>query len=102
MKPYQRYFSINTILEKEPSADKMVVALCEQLENRFMNGKNTGKTAPLADWIEYCAWDLDWELTFSQDMGFLKSGTDVKSMIHTGEMIMRYLGCVCIYLTESV
>lgn len=40
------------------------------------------------------AWDLDWNMTFSQDMGFLKSGTDVQGMVHTGEMIMRYLGCV--------
>ncbi|KAK7421448.1 hypothetical protein QQX98_002146 [Neonectria punicea] len=94
MKPYQKYFSISTILEKEPLADKMIVSLCQQLENRFVDGQNAGKTAPLADWIEYCAWDLDWEVTFSQDMGFLKSGTDVKDMIHTGEMIMRYLGCI--------
>ncbi|KAH6986398.1 cytochrome P450 [Ilyonectria sp. MPI-CAGE-AT-0026] len=94
MKPYQKYFAMNTILEKEPLADKMVISLCQQLENRFVYGHNAGKTAPLADWIEYCAWDLDWELTFSQDMGFFKSGTDVKNMIHTGEMIMRYLGCI--------
>jgi hypothetical protein len=33
-------------------------------------------------------------VTFSDDMGFVKSGTDIKGMIHTGEMIMRYLGCV--------
>lgn len=40
-------------------------------------------------------------MTFSQDGGFLKSGTDVKGMVHTGEMIMRYLGCVCIQLHTS-
>lgn len=27
-------------------------------------------------------------------MGFIKTGTDVQGMIHTGEMVMRYLGCV--------
>lgn len=96
MKPYQKYLSMNTILEKEHLADKMVISLCQQLENRFVDGQNAGKTADLADWIEYCAWDLDWELTFSQDMGFLKSGTDVKNTIRTGEMIMRYLGCVSV------
>ncbi|CAM1511888.1 Fc.00g094010.m01.CDS01 [Cosmosporella sp. VM-42] len=94
MKPYQKYFSMNTILEKEHLVDKMVLSLCQQLENRFVDGRNAGKTADLADWIEYCAWDLDWEVTFSEDMGFLKSGTDVKNSIHIGEMIMRYLGCI--------
>lgn len=54
MKPYQKYFAINAMLEKEPLADKMVISLCQQLENRFVDGQNAGKTAPLADWIEYC------------------------------------------------
>jgi hypothetical protein len=40
------------------------------------------------------AWEFDWAVTFSQDMGFLKSGTDVQGLIHTGERTMRYLGCV--------
>jgi hypothetical protein len=114
LKPYQKYFTMNTILEKEHLADNIVLSLCGQLENRFVNGQNAGKTADIADWIEYgkkdhderstysewywltavAAWDLDFEMTFSQDMGFLKTGSDVQNMIHTGEMIMRYLGCV--------
>ncbi|KAF4982904.1 hypothetical protein FDECE_17421 [Fusarium decemcellulare] len=94
MKPYQKHFSMNAILEKEHLVDKMVLLLCQQLENRYVEGQNKGKTADLADWIEYCAWDLDFEVTFSEDMGFLKSGTDVRNTIHTGEMIMRYLGCI--------
>ncbi|KPM36174.1 hypothetical protein AK830_g10395 [Neonectria ditissima] len=53
MKPYQKYFSISTILKKEPLADKMILSLCQQLENRFVDGQNAGKTAPMADWIEY-------------------------------------------------
>lgn len=82
---------MNTILGKEHLADNIVRTFCEQLETRFVSKKYA---FDLADWIEYAAWDLDWEMTFSQDMGFLRSGTDVDGMIHTGEMIMRYLGCV--------
>lgn len=40
------------------------------------------------------AWDFDWAVTFSKDMGFLQTGTDVQGLIHTGERTMRYLGCV--------
>lgn len=86
---------MNAILAKEHLADNMARTLCEELEKRFVGGHNASKTVDLADWIEYTAWDFDWEMTFSQDMGFLRSGTDVQGMIHTGEMIMRYLGCVC-------
>jgi hypothetical protein len=34
-------------------------------------------------------------------MGFLRTGTDVQQLIHTGEMIMRYLGCVSSLLVIS-
>lgn len=103
---------MNKILEKERLADRMITLLCEQLEERFVEEKNAGKVVDIADWIEYgkvlpspvtCsiaytfvtgAWDFVWNNTFSQDMGFLKSGKDVNGLIHTGEMTMRYLGCV--------
>lgn len=94
MKPYQKFFSNTKVLEKEGSADRMVSLLCEQLDQRFVDGPNAGKTVDLADWIEYGAWDLLWDMTFSQDMGFLKTGSDVDGLIHTGEMTMRYLGVV--------
>lgn len=44
--------------------------------------------------VDAGAWDLDWNMTFSQDMGFLRTGTDIQGMVHTGEMTMRYLGIV--------
>lgn len=53
MKPYQKYFNIGTILGKEHLLDNMIRSLCEQLETRFVDGRNAGKTAELADWIEY-------------------------------------------------
>lgn len=40
-------------MQKEHLADKVVMSLCEQLENRFVLGGNANKTADLADWIEY-------------------------------------------------
>lgn len=53
MKPYQKYFNLNTILGKEHLLDEMSRSLCQQLENRFVDGKNANKTAELSDWIEY-------------------------------------------------
>lgn len=53
IRPYQKYFSLPAILGKEHLLDRMVDFLCEQLEERFVEGKNAGKVADLADWIEY-------------------------------------------------
>jgi hypothetical protein len=66
MKPYQKYFSINTILGKEHLIDHMVECLCRELEKRFVDGDNAGKIADLADWIEYSmCYSLRDQATFS-------------------------------------
>lgn len=41
------------------------------------------------------AWDLLSEITRSSEMGFMKTGSDIKNMIHIGELSMMYLGLVC-------
>lgn len=42
------------------------------------------------------AWDLLGEMTWSSEMGFMKTGSDIKNMIHIGELSMMYLGLVCL------
>lgn len=44
---------MDIILSKEHLLDDMVKTLCQQLERRFVDGGNSGKTADLAEWIEY-------------------------------------------------
>ena len=82
------------ILSKEHLFDKTVLSLCQQLETRFVRKDDKGKTAPLADWIDYTAWDLDWQLTFSQDLGFLETGADVRNMMDIGRRTSNYFGIV--------
>ncbi|KAI0595398.1 cytochrome P450 [Biscogniauxia sp. FL1348] len=94
MRPIQKLYTMTSILTMESLIDRTIDSLCEQLETRFMTGKNAGKTCDIADWIGYYAWDVVGEITFSQPFGFLKSGTDVKNMIHTAESVMHYFGIV--------
>lgn len=60
--------------------------------------------------LSLVAWDLLAEITWSKEMGFMKTGTDIKNMIHIGELSMMYLGlvkshpfecCVANWLTPS-
>lgn len=111
--PIQKFYSIQGVLAYEGLIDRAMLHFCEQLENRFINGDNAGKTCNLADWTSYCkpkypvscwvnmcidrsvAWDLLSEITWSGEMGFMKTGSDIKNMIHIGELSMMYLGLVC-------
>ncbi|MCJ1473076.1 hypothetical protein MMC13_001726 [Lambiella insularis] len=92
--PIQKYYSIQGVLAYENLIDRAMLLLCEQLETRFINSTNAGKICDIADWISYFAWDLLGEITWSSEMGFMKTGSDVKNMIYIGELSMMYLGLI--------
>ncbi len=54
LKPVQKLYSLNSAVELEPLMNNTVQALCSELESRFMDGANKGKTCDIADWISYC------------------------------------------------
>ncbi|KAK7708535.1 hypothetical protein SLS64_006637 [Diaporthe eres] len=94
LKPIQKLYSMNSMLSMEGLVDKTINSLCEQIENRFVDGRNVQRTCDIADWIEFFAWDVVGELTFSKDFGFLKGGSDQMQLIETSESIMHYFGVV--------
>lgn len=52
--PIQKFYSIQGVLAYENLVDRAMLLLCEQLENRFVNGANAAKAFDIADWISYC------------------------------------------------
>ncbi|KAF2729301.1 cytochrome P450 [Polyplosphaeria fusca] len=94
LKPIQKLFSVQGSLELEPLMNDTIRSLCDQLETRFMQGSNAGKTCDIADWISYFTWDFLGDMTFSKRMGFMESGSDVGNMISTAESVMRYFSVV--------
>ncbi|KAK2602592.1 hypothetical protein N8I77_009110 [Diaporthe amygdali] len=94
MRPIQKLYSMNSMLSMEGLVDKTIRSLCEQIENRFIDGKNAGKTCDIADWVSFYTWDAVGELTFSKDFGFLRGGCDQMQLIQTAESVMHYFGIV--------
>lgn len=56
--PIQKFYSNQGVLAYEDLIDRAILLLCEQLETRFVNGTNAGKTCDIADWISYCEFNL--------------------------------------------
>ena len=52
--PIQKFYSTQGVLAYENLIDRAMLLLAEQLETRFVNGLNAGKTCDMADWISYC------------------------------------------------
>jgi hypothetical protein len=76
--------------------DDDIRALCAQLESRFMDGENKGKTCDIADWISFFAWDFLGHMTWSKRIGFMEKGADIGDMLGTAERVMRYFSVVCL------
>lgn len=52
--PIQKFYSLRAVLAYEELIDRTIILLCEQLEARFIDGANNGKSCDIADWISYC------------------------------------------------
>ncbi|KAF2124477.1 cytochrome P450 [Dothidotthia symphoricarpi CBS 119687] len=94
LKPVQKLYSLSNALQLETLMNEDLHVFRSELETRFMQGENEGKTCDLADWISYFAWDFLGDMTWSKRMGFMEQGKDVGNMLATAENVMRYFSVV--------
>ncbi|EOA80752.1 uncharacterized protein SETTUDRAFT_100442 [Exserohilum turcica Et28A] len=94
VRPVQKLYSLQNALQIESIMDNDLRTLCAQLESRFIQGANSGKTCDIADWISFFAWDFLGDMTWSQRIGFMDQGKDIGDMLGTAERVMRYFSVV--------
>ncbi|CAI6334871.1 unnamed protein product [Periconia digitata] len=94
LRPVQKLYSLQNAREFQPMMDASLESLCHQLEERFVEGANTGKTCDIADWISYFTWDFLGDMTLGKSFGFMEAGDDIGSMIANAEKPMRYFSVV--------
>jgi hypothetical protein len=95
VRPVQKLYSLQNALQLEELMNDDLGSFCAQLESRFMEGINKGKTCDIADWISFFAWDFLGHMTWSKRMGFMEKGADIGGMLGTAERVMRYFSVVC-------
>ena len=74
--PIQKFYSIQGVLAYEHLIDRAMLLLCEQLEARFVNGANAGKSCDMADWISYCEFHLLAIFGLDYEISRSRNGTD--------------------------
>ena len=81
---------MTAISELEDLVDGCVEKFLAQLQHSATS--QTG--LEVEDWLQYYSFDCLGALSFSEDIGFLSSGHDIDSMIHTVDVIFDYVALV--------
>ncbi|KAF2847821.1 benzoate 4-monooxygenase cytochrome P450 [Plenodomus tracheiphilus IPT5] len=76
-RPIASLYSMSNVVTFESLVDKAILVFLGQLRTRFVS---TGVTCDLGEWLEFLAFDVMGEMTFSRRFGFLDSGTDVNNI----------------------
>ena len=79
-RPVAPAFSLSTLVEFEPLIDSTTAVFLDRLDELFAT---TGKVCDLSQWLQWYAFDVIGELTFSKRLGFMERAEDVEGIIES-------------------
>jgi len=85
-------YSMTTLVQFEPFVDSTTAEFLKQLDARFARGSDT--VCDFSKWLQYYAFDVIGELTFSKRLGFIDGGGDVEGIISALEWLLDYAAVV--------
>lgn len=85
---------MSTLVQFEPFVDSTTTEFLHQLEQRFANRPCEAGVCDLGTWLQYYAFDVIGELTYSQRLGFVDHGKDVDGIIKSLEWLLNYAAVV--------
>lgn len=85
-------YAMSTLVQFEPLVDSTTVAFLDQLSKRFASRPDS--ILNFGAWLQYYAFDVVGELTFSKRLGFVDKGEDVEGVIASIEAMLDYAAVV--------
>ena len=79
-KPIAAAYSLSTLKEFEPLLDSTTAVFLSRLDELYAS---TGKVCDFGKWLQWYAFDVIGELTFSKRLGFLEKAHDVEGITAT-------------------
>lgn len=91
-RPIAGIYSMTNLVEFEPYVDTTMDFFLGQL------GKlQDGEVCDIGQWLQYFAFDVMGEITFSKRLGFLDEGKDVEGIIANTAKVSRYAALVSLF-----
>ena len=92
---------MSTLVQFEPLVDSTTVEFLRQLEERFAGRPGDDGICDFGTWLQYYAFDVIGELTYSKRLGFVEHGKDVDGIIATLERLLDYVAVVSLMHRDS-
>ncbi|KAJ5220332.1 cytochrome P450 [Penicillium chermesinum] len=83
---------MSKVQDVEGNVDATINLFFEKLRERF---SSTGEVCEMSDWINFFAWDVMSQLTFSQNLGILDAGSDYKGFLGRSAQTLDYFAPIC-------
>ncbi|RAK84382.1 cytochrome P450 [Aspergillus costaricaensis CBS 115574] len=87
-RPVSASYSMSTVAEFEPFVDSTIRTFFARLDGFAANRS----MFDISTWLQYYAFDVIGEMTFSKQLGFLQQGRDVEGIIMSLEKTFDYAG----------
>ncbi|KIV87915.1 hypothetical protein PV11_03431 [Exophiala sideris] len=87
-------YAMSTLVQFEPLVDSTTLEFLNQLEKRFANKAGPDGVCDFSKWLQYYAFDVIGELTFSKRLGFVDKGGDVENIIGDLQWLLNYAAVV--------
>jgi hypothetical protein len=79
-RPVAHAYSLSTMVEYEGLVDSTIALFLSRLDTKYAD---TGETFDLGLWLQFFAFDVIGELTFSKRLGFLAKGGDIENIMQS-------------------
>ncbi|KAH7419745.1 pisatin demethylase [Cadophora sp. MPI-SDFR-AT-0126] len=87
-------YSMSNLVTFEPLVDSTIAAFLTQLQHRVVDKPGADGILDFGTWLQYYAFDVIGELTFSKRLGFVDQGKDIDGVISVLERMLNYFAVV--------
>ncbi|KPM42947.1 hypothetical protein AK830_g3621 [Neonectria ditissima] len=87
-------YAMSTLVNFEPLVDSTSTEFLKQLKERYADRNDDSGVCDLGKWLQFYAFDVIGELTYSKRLGFVDRGVDVDDIIGNLEWLLNYVAVV--------
>jgi hypothetical protein len=85
-------YAMSTLVQFEPLVDSTTEVFLKQLSDRYADQLDA--LCDLSTWLQFYAFDVIGELTFSKRLGFVERGIDIDNIMSSLEKALGYFAVV--------